>query len=419
MSGGTAVITGSASPGNGGSLTTGSGVPVSGCSSSSNLGALYLQTSTSAPTVWICGYNGSSYLWTQIKNNTINVVSLGADPTDTNDSTSAIQAAFNATCLSAMGTACDIEFPQGKYKTTSTLQIKTSYTTVHGKGRYNTIIDYEPTAGGNAALQVSSTSPSTNDLVGVEVHNLGIFSSNTNLQKYGFQIVACSRCTLDGFMVDGPGGNFTGGAASIGLQTKGHELSYVGHGDIYADEPIEISPNPDTYGGIQLDLDQWTFDKLYLIAHGHPNISVDSGTLLTSDTFRNIEAPSGTYGFYWNNSNTGASMMIRFQDFRTEQGSCSTCQTIYISNSSGQIQNVEIDGLMADYTRAGIYLNGCVWCSVTHMQYVGSGAWLTVGSQGVQHLNVMRSPIFSSATCSGSVCGTYSNSSSWVNVSNQ
>ncbi len=189
VSAGVATITGSASSGSGGSMTTGSGTPSSGCSSSSNLGALYLQTNTSAATLWVCGYNGSSYHWVQVQDNKINIVSLGADPTGSSDSTSAINSAVGASCP----TACVIYFPPGKYKTSSTVVVANSNTTLTGAGGKGvSVLDFEPSTAGTALL-VSSANPSTTDIARVSIRNLGIYSSNASVKKIALQMPSVHR----------------------------------------------------------------------------------------------------------------------------------------------------------------------------------------------------------------------------------
>jgi hypothetical protein len=413
LSGSTATITGSASSGSGGSVTTGSGVPTSGCSSSSNLGAIYLQTNTPAPTLWICGYNGSSYKWEQIKDNTINVVSLGADPTDSVDSTAAIQAALNASCGA---TGCAIYFPAGKYKITSGVTAPNLYTTIRGEGKFTSVIDYEPSASGTA-LTLSTSSPSTTDLVGSSVRSLGVYSGNTSVKKVGLGIVACSRCLVEDFSVYGPGGTFTG-STSVGIQTQGHEVTTVKNIYIHADLPIRISANPNS-GDAHLDLDQWHWQDMYLLANGNPNISVDSGTYLTRDTWDGIqEWVFGTYGFYWNNNSSLASAFLQFNGVSTEQGTCSTCPSFYIANSSGQVQFVVIRSFAADLNRAGVYLRNTYWSQIDHMLYVGSGTWLDANSSN-QHLNVTFTAIGSSASLGSGTSSVYAPSGNYVNVSNQ
>jgi Pectate lyase superfamily protein len=113
--GGISTVTISASSGSGGSVTSGTSVPSSGCTGSTNLGAMYIQTGANGQTTWMCGNNGSSYKWLQVKNATVNVMDFGCKADGVSDDSGCFNSAIGFAKNLSGGNGGTVYVPTGIY----------------------------------------------------------------------------------------------------------------------------------------------------------------------------------------------------------------------------------------------------------------------------------------------------------------
>jgi polygalacturonase len=300
-------------------------------------------------------------------------ITISADPTGGQDATAAIQNAIDS--CPTNGSGCQVILPAGIYKVTSTITISKDNVTLRGAGKAITQISFQPNIA-SAALVFSKPNPATSDIARVELHDLGIYSPNTSLEKTALKLMAVTMSNIENIYITGAGPNssFTGGSGSIGIETHGHDTTTVTNAYVNADKPIDIGVNPDGYGGTQLDMDQWHWSNLYLIANNHPDIMVENGTVLTSVTWDGFEAwVGGTFGFYFVTDTRPSSYMLTFDHVRTEQGTCSSCDSFHIVSPNSQIQGVRIQNFAADPNRHGIYLRNTFWTGIDQFSYGGTG----------------------------------------------
>lgn len=178
---------------------------------------------------------------------------------------------------------------------------------VVGQGKYNTRINYAPTA--DATLfTIGSIAAETS---WQHWSDFGIVSSDTTHTKTAFNFIDTSEVQLRNIACTGPtgtGARFIGGTGSICLQTNGRDLSTFELLEFGANKPIILADNPT----LSLSTDHFVFRDIYLVGDsGAPCVTVTAPVSNLSFLGRQSLAgcaggykfnPSVTYpGVAWNN----------------------------------------------------------------------------------------------------------------------
>jgi Pectate lyase superfamily protein len=348
------------------------------------------------------------------------VKDFGAQGDGSTDDTAAIQAAIDA-CGS---NSCTVVFPPGNYVIRDTIVVSHDLVNLLGSGRSSTLLIFAPTMPGAAikfskpAMCQGGAAP-CGDIVRGSLKGFSFYTHDATVAKIGIELVAASEMVIEDVTIGGDsgGGAWSGGGNSIGLRTRGHDVSSFSRLTISADTPISIETNPLVYanGTFPIDIDHFHFSDLYLIANKHPCIDIGDNVVLTQVTFDGREAwVRGTYGLRWVNTIARlASNGLYISNLRTEQGTDPNAYSISIESSASQIQNVMITGLYADPGRNGIHLRGTYWTAIQNLVYGGSGIALDATASNVR-LNVHNS-FFQLGSSVGSGTTITPLSDGWVN----
>lgn len=280
----------------------------------------------------------------------VNVLDYGADPTGNADSTAAIQAAINS-FASGSGT---VFIPIGTFKVTSTITVAQNRIHLVGAGSWATQLLFAPTANGTC-LKLSK---GASVLFQGSVVGVSFYSNDSTYTKTALEVSDVSGYNIEDIVVGGSivsGGStfWSGGTGSRGIWTKGREATQLNRLYLYADKPIEISPNPN----FSISIDHFYFANCYLAANGFPCVTINDGVNLTNVTFDGYQVWAvGTHGLYWVDATTsGVSQTLSLFNVRTEQGTSATAYSIYISHNTA-LQSFKIENSQLDNARNGIYL---------------------------------------------------------------
>jgi len=257
----------------------------------------------------------------------VSVKDFGAVGNGTTDDTAAIQAAINA-----VGANGEVVFPEGTYKTTSQLLVSSDRVHLVGAGSYATKILFAPTANGTC-LKISAGASIISQ---GSVKGFTFFSDDSTYTKTALEVVDIDLFTFDDITISGSvagagSSYFWGGASSIGLRTRGRDLTRLTGITIFADRPIVISQNPNNL----ISIDHFHFSDCYLGGNGNPLIEVETGVNLTQVTFNGYQAwVLGTTGFKWNDTtSTLVSEGLKFENVRAEQSTDATAYMFDISHN--------------------------------------------------------------------------------------
>lgn len=268
--------------------------------------------------------------------------------TNTLDVTASVLAA-----IAANGANKALRFPAGSYKITSTLVMSTDRTKWIGDGSVATQLLFAPTAA-DTCIEFGTSAA---DVVRSEFHGFGFYSNDSTYKKIALDVIRTSQClfsdiSINGSVVVGSTG-FWSGANSVGIRTRGHELTSFR--DIFscADLPIQISDAP----SLSIDIDHFNFHNLYLLANGNPNVTIDTGINLTNVSFTGYQAwVLGTAGLYWvDTTTTGASSMLVLENIRWEQGTNAASYSVDIEHNYG-LQGLSLKNCYGGTDRKGVKL---------------------------------------------------------------
>lgn len=280
----------------------------------------------------------------------VNVLDYGADPTGVADSTAAIQAAIDF-FASGRGT---VFIPIGTFKITSTITVAQDRVHLVGAGSWATQLLFAPTANGTC-LKLSK---SASVLFQGSVVGMSFYSNDSTYTKTALEVVDVSGYNIEDIVVGGSvvsGGStfWSGGTGSRGVWTKGREAVDLNRLYLYADKPIEISPNPN----FSISIDHFYFSNCYLAANNFPCVTINDGVNLTNVTFDGYQIWAlGTHGLFWpDTTSAGVSQTLSLFNVRTEQGTSSSSYSIYVSHNSN-LQSLKIENCQFDPARNGIYL---------------------------------------------------------------
>ena len=231
-----------------------------------------------------------------------------------------------------------VHFGHGYYRHATGMVINRDRVRIQGTGPWTTMLVFAPTANATAWTFVSGNA---SVLYSASLSNLALTSADTTFTKVGVNLIDVSEFTMRDVTI-GPAGAWAG-AGSIGLQTNGRELSVIDTVTIRADKPFVIGKNPNY---ATLDLDAWTFRKIYASALGaFPVYTVNDDTTLTSVTFEQQVFTASKGAFSWiKTAGTAASYQITFRDIRHESPADPAVESLaIINNSAAQIQGVLVD----------------------------------------------------------------------------
>jgi hypothetical protein len=159
--------------------------------------------------------------------------------------------------------------------------------------------------------------------------------------------------------------------ASSGIFIQGRDSTGFNEITCFADKPIVVGTNPD--GGIQISIDHFNFNNLFLGATYNPCITFSTGVVATQVSFTGYQAwVLGQGGFYWVDATSpGASNGLSFQNVRYENNRDQSKYFINIQSVSG-VQNVQVSGCQFGYTN-GFYLRGVTQISLNSIFYSVAG----------------------------------------------
>ena len=297
-----------------------------------------------------------------------NVLDYGADPTGSADSTAAILLA-----VAAGGSNCAIYFPTGTYKVTSQILISNDRVHIYGDGQYATTIMFAPTA--NSTLFKFQQGATT--INQGSVRNLGIRSNDNTYVKYALHFIdisnySVSNVAIGGGVAIGNAGFWTDPTySSYGIYIQGRDSTGFDQIICFADKPIVVAPNPNVGSPpIQISIDHFNFNNLFLGATYHPCIIFTPGVTASNVSFTGYQAwVLGEGGFYWSEPSnlTGASNTLTFGNIRYENNRDESTYFIHIDNASG-VQNVQVTGCTFGFTN-GFYLRGVSQIALNSVYY--------------------------------------------------
>jgi len=294
----------------------------------------------------------------------VSVKDFGAVGDGTNDDTAEIQAAIDSRTNG--GT---VYFPQGTYKTTSTLTVDTQFVRLLGDGPRASIIKFAPTAN-DTCIEFTAGAAMLNHC---GMSDMGLFSDDSTYTKVGVEVFDCSMFDMDNVYISGStvvgSTQFWGGADSIGVKTLGRECSSFRNLLIAADRPLCISQNPNS----TIDIDHFNFHNLLLFANDNPCVEIYDGVNLTQVSFSGYQAwVLGTDGLRWIDSTTaGVSTGLTLENVRVEQGTSTSAYIVRIEHNTA-LQGVRIVSGQGGAERNGFKFRKCENVSIDGFYYTGA-----------------------------------------------
>ena len=281
---------------------------------------------------------------------TLNVKDFGALGDGQADDTAAIQLAISSLKFGGG----EIWLPAGIYRTTSTIAISNDRVNFRGAGRHATQSEFDPTSDGTCFKFAKKASI----LFECSIRDLSFYSTDAHYSKVALEIVDTSSMIVHNIAISGGirvGQTYywSGGGGSRGILVRGREAGTMSNISSTSDKPLVVGDQPNH----TIDIDHFNFHNLYLIANGHPCITVLNGVNLTQVSFTGYQAwVCGTHGFYWvDTATTFVSTGLHFENVRTEQGTDRNAFMFYISHNYG-LQNLTISGAHGGVDRNGIFL---------------------------------------------------------------
>lgn len=322
-------------------------------------------TSASRPCDPMGVVNSTSHIFTS--NALVTPEQFGAicDPPSTlaanmHDNTAAITAAIASLTPSAHKQGGRIVLSNCVYKITSTITINSSSIGIEGQGRSSVIL-CQPTAN-TTCVAVDNSSGVCCSYFNF-VRHLRIASTDVTFTKVGLKLTDISQNQYEDIRIDkwadGTGssaGYFSGGTGSIGVQTRGRDLTSFEHVMALADKPLVISVNPNN--PISADLfsfhnTAWLVNTAFL---GGAVINIDDGVCLDHTTFDGFQSwIGGKDGLRWLDtavSCTSENLLI--SNVQLEQGTDSTGWFLNIDHTGGDLLSILTVHNFSVYERNGI-----------------------------------------------------------------
>lgn len=239
--------------------------------------------------------------------------SFGAIGDGAADDTSAFQDAVDYAIANKVPLLC----PQTYLLTSTITFVKSDTNMLVVDGCGTGIFDFEPTAN-DIMFDVSN---GATEMFCFHFKGFRVTSDDTTYKKTAILVSDISTSKFENIII-GAEDKWTG-ASSVGIQTKGRELTSFENIRIHADIPIQLSKNPNntTY-----QTDNFHFKDLTLVCLNNTmsNILVDDGVTMINLIFDGYQSwHGGLNGFYYNNTEaTGISSgYITIKNVRWEQTS--------------------------------------------------------------------------------------------------
>lgn len=318
-----------------------------------------------------------------------NVLDYGADPTGSTDSTAAIIAA-----LTAGGSNCAIYLPTGTYKVTSQILVSHDRVHIYGDGAYATTILFAPTAN-STCFKFEQSGTTINQGT---VRDLAFRSNDNTYVKYAMHFIDISgyyvsNVVIGGSVAIGNSGFWTDPTySSYGIYIQGRDSTGFNEITCFADKPIVVGPNPNVGSPpVQISIDHFNFNNLFLGATYNPCIIFTSGVVATQVSFTGYQAwVLGEGGFYWVDATTpGASQGLSFENVRYENNRDQSKYFMQISAASG-LAGLQISGGQTGYTNCFNlrHINQVLIESFLYTQPGTSGVAMTTNAADVQEINL-------------------------------
>jgi len=293
----------------------------------------------------------------------------GAVADGVTEGSSAIQAAINSTGWAGAGYMA-VEFSQGDYKVTSTLTVANGRTTLEGAGKAATMITFAPAGTASLFKFTNGASP----IVQCTIRGMGMRGTNAQT-KTAVEAIDVSEFTMEDIAFY----PWTGGTGSTAFSLAGRQQIRLNNVDLWADIPIAIHVNPNSY----ISIDHATFNNLYLVGDAaHPLVTIDTGVNLSNVHFTGGQAWAlGTYGLYWVDTTTSiVSYNLDINNVRWEQAASGW--GVYISHNTS-MQNLNVrDSVFsgAAIANSGIYLRNTIHSRISSVIQVGNQTCLDIAS---------------------------------------
>jgi pectate lyase-like protein len=301
----------------------------------------------------------------------VSVKDFGAKGDGQADDTAAIQAAVNNSFISKEGGA--VFFPAGNYIVTAEILISNLRISLHGAGRYATMISFSPALDNQSLFKFDRGAEGV--LWQCAIRDMALVASDdTGLTKTAIELKDTSNMIVKDLII----GPWTGNSNSIGLLVRGREAGHINNLHIQADRPLVIGMN----GSDPIALDHFNFNDLYLLVTAgvlQPCIFIEDGVNLQNVQFGGFQAwVLGTHGLYWRDTTTtGVSLALVLRNVRTEQNTDPNGYSIYIEHNY-ELQDLLIENMVADLYQRGFFFRNIQRLTLRHVNYNGSDVALDV-----------------------------------------
>lgn len=226
---------------------------------------------------------------------------------------------------------------------------------VRGGGVSKSAIVFAPTA--NGALFTIGTGNLR--LYQNVLHDFTMYSADTTFTKVALRVRDISESHFYNLSCHQTitGGRWSGGTGSTCLETNGRDTTTFQNLQLYADKPIVLNLNPNTY----LSTDHFVFRDLDLVANGFPCVQANDGIVMTNTTFEGRQSWNlCTYGFLvqdatsavnWNN--------LSFSNVRVEQSTGGpTAYSFFIAvNPANRLVGLVINNSTVDGMSRGVFID--------------------------------------------------------------
>jgi hypothetical protein len=263
-----------------------------------------------------------------------------------------------------------IYFPAGEYLINSTINFVYDRYLVYGDGVASRI-NFMPSANDDCFLfDKADATPSVQNTI----RDLAFFSWDTTYDKRAITVVDISENVIDNIQTIYP--HWSGGSNySTFLWIQGRDLTSVRNLNVFADQPIRISPIPAPHTAANIGIDHFHFSDCYLgcMDAAKSIVQIDSDTDVTYVTFDGYQAwIGGNFGLYWyDTENTGTSLGLTLRNIRWEQEQGTTGYFVYIRHNQ-QLQQLTLDNLYGGSETNGFYFFNVNKINMKQILYVGS-----------------------------------------------
>lgn len=304
--------------------------------------------------------------------NGVYVDQFGADKNGSNDAKTAFQACTDYLGLNGVIRLSD----NASYLITSGgWTISNNGVKVIGAGLESTTITFSPTANGTLLTIDRGAIVSYGRLAHFTIFSSDATYTKTALDLYSVDNWKFDEVRIGGSVSNGMGSSVWGGPGSIGVRTRGHQVSRFNGFTCFAERPVLLSLNPYVF----LHLDHFHFTDCFFI--GGMNYPLVEGDLGSGTALRNISEMTfdgyqawvaGTHGFQWDQLNstiasTGVSQKWKFANVRWEGGASTSAYAFYCTHDAG-VQGVMFDNCHTGNDRNGFYMRGVNMCDFqTHI----------------------------------------------------